>query len=144
VSSETLDKSSHPACLIGTIPGVTFRTYAGSDDDIGIVALINACARADAIEANETVTAFAGMIANATSMHCVPERDLLVGFADGAIVAFCRQARREQDDGMRRLTGMVYVHPEWRRCGIGRAMLRWHETHAISLAENLPRARTLF
>ncbi len=149
IFSTTLSPDAHtrkPECLIGTIPGVYFRRYAGAADDAGIAALFNASNAADGGHSHTTARDIAALHAEAAASNMQPERDLMLGEAeDGAIVAYARQTWLDQTDGFRRYTHAIDVHPRWRQHGIGRALLLHYEGLAHSIEATQPtRAKAAF
>lgn len=78
-----------------------------------------------------------------------PARDSIAGFdADGVVRAFAWSVFRPVDEGTQAPYLMGAVHPEYRRRGIGRALVSWSEARArqqLATAEvNLPARIRLF
>src|SRR4029077_5655416 len=57
---------------------------------------------------------------------CEPDRDLLLAEVDGRVVAFAERTRTVRD-GTRVYDTFGRIAPDWRRRGLGRAMLRYNE-----------------
>ena len=105
------------------IPGLSFRSYR--DGDVPALAALQ-----EAVEiADETFeilgeAALANELANFADFE--PTRDLLLAEIGGQLVAASRQFRLIRD-GEREFDTFGWVHPDWRRRGLGRAMLRHAE-----------------
>jgi mycothiol synthase len=105
------------------IPGLSFRRYR--DGDVrALAALQGAVEIADATYEILGEVALANELANLADFE--PSRDLLLAEVDGRLVAASRQVRMIRDDE-REFSTSGWVHPDWRRRGLGRAMLRFAE-----------------
>lgn len=120
------------------IPGLRFRPFAGPDDWAGMAELIRAAARADGddyMPSPETLQADTEHRPN-----FVTARDLLIAEVDGRMVARADGWFAVRDGRpVHHIDGSV--HPDWRRRGIGRAMLAWNEARARAFAGTDPAAR---
>jgi mycothiol synthase len=114
------------------IDGLRFRHYAGEPDITGLVELWNAAYRADDVELVWTDESLRVELAHPTNHD--PTRDMIVGEIGDRIVGvgtahwFMRDGEYQAE-----LDGAVM--PEYRRRGIGRAILRWSEHRAAEVAE---------
>lgn len=120
------------------LPGLGFRHLAGASDAAAVTRLRQACALAD----NSTELPSEEDIA-ASLRHPLftdPERDFLLAEVDGLLVAM-------QWTTARVIAGVFvgglhgYVHPDWRRRGLGGALLAYGERHARQTVP--PEARAL-
>jgi mycothiol synthase len=114
------------------IPGLHFRHFQGDSDYAQIATVLTASEAADNVERNVS----ADDIANAYQdlNNCDPLKDIIVAEVFGKIVGYAR-GWWENDIN----SGRIYHHngfliPEWRRKGIGHAMLLWMESHLSELA----------
>jgi mycothiol synthase len=109
------------------IPGLRFRRLAGPSDYASITQLRAACALEDGSDEMPTEADTANFIENPVEMD--PSRDLILGEVGGALVAMhWSRLRSVQGAWAANLRG--YVHPSWRRRGLGRALLKFGEPHA--------------
>ena len=115
------------------IPGLNFRPYQGESDHAQMAAVLTASAAADHVErkvsADDIAKAFQQL------NNCDPFKDILVAEVFGKIVGY---GRGWWDGDL--ASGRIYHHngflaPEWRRKGIGHAMLLWMESHLAELAD---------
>jgi len=118
------------------IPGLVFRGFRSESDLPSIVAIYNACAEADRSEEVSTVAGIADRYR--PSHNFDPHRDAFIVEVNGEAVATGRLWWRKEDSGT-----YVYVHvggvrPEWRRKGIGRALLRLKERRLREIAAAHP------
>jgi mycothiol synthase len=113
------------------IPGLHFRHYRGEADHPRMAAVFNACVRADGLEEFRTVEDIA-MECEPRAEHN-PNRDLLIaeveGGPDDGMIGYSYVIFMEEESGNLIYHSGGYVLPEWRRRGIGRAML--HHNQAV-------------
>ena len=118
-ASPTVDVPGAPP-----IPGLVFRTFRGEPDIPRLVELMNTIEVADGSFEILSVAALANYLANLAEFEST--RDMLLAEVDGQLVAAAQRLRVPRDDVLTYdLFG--WVHPEWRRRGLGRAMLRYGE-----------------
>jgi len=122
-------------------PGLSFRRFSGPADYPAMVALIQACIRADRLD---DVTNLDNM--ERTYRHltnCDPDRDMIFAEVAGTLIAYGRGWWDDEWSGTRTYTFFVNLHPDWRGQGIGLAMLRWIEVRMRDVAaahpESLPK-----
>ena len=113
------------------IPGLRFRPYRGAADLPAMIAVMNDAEIADGSFEIETVEALANQLSNREAF--VPERDVLLAELDDRVVAISHELAALRD-GVRVYDTYGYVHPDLRRRGIGRAMLRHAESRLRSRA----------
>jgi GNAT superfamily N-acetyltransferase len=118
------------------IPGLAFRPFRGEADYPVMVAILDACNAADRLDFINTVEEIAWVFAHLK--NCAPERDMLFAEVDGETVAFSRVWWVEEGTGERLYTSLGFVHPDWRRRGLGTAMLRYNERHLRDIAGEHP------
>ena len=66
--------------------------------------------------------------------NCDPSRDIVLAEVGGEVVAYARVFWSEVTEGGRSYELFGFVHPEWRRRGIGRAMLGHDEARLREIA----------
>ncbi len=108
------------------IPGLRFRPYLGEADLPGFIDVMNAAEVADETYEIYGLEAARNWLANLNDFE--PARDMLLAEVDGRIVA-ASHALFSVRDGTRMFDTYGWVHPDWRRRGIGRALLRWGQDH---------------
>ena len=114
------------------IPGLSFRHYRGEEDLPGMLAVYVAAHEANG---TEEVTTLEQLTLNyATLVNCEPARDILIAEVDGQTVAYARVFWQELVDGGRSYENFGFVHPAWRRRGIGSALHRHNEALLRTIA----------
>jgi len=109
------------------LPGLRFRRLAGRADAASIARLRLACAIADGSTEIQSEEDIADSIQH--PVFTDPYRDSVLAEVDGILVAMQWTTARVIDGvfvgGLR-----GYVHPDWRRRGLGRALLAHGQRHA--------------
>ncbi|MDQ2688690.1 MAG: GNAT family N-acetyltransferase [Chloroflexota bacterium] len=114
------------------IPGLRIRHYRGEDD---LPAMLRVYAAAHEADGLEEVTSLDDMRRNyATLVNCDPERDILLAEVDGDVVAYARVFWQDLVEGGRTYENFGFVHPDWRRRGIGGALHRRNEARIREIA----------
>ena len=115
------------------ILGLSFRRFHSGEQDFPLmVDLINLCNQADQIE---EVTNLEELRNNYTHLtNCDLDQDVLVVEVDGQMVGYTRVWWVDEPDN-----GLIYyhlanLHPEWRRKGLGTAMLAWNQSRLRATA----------
>lgn len=122
-----------PATL--EIPGLVFRKFRGEADYPHMLAAINASKVADQIERSDTLDDIAR---NYALLHnCDPYQDMIFAQVDGKVIAYGRVWWDLNSDGEWLGFSLTFMHPEWRRKGIGTAMLRHNERRLREIASQL-------
>ncbi len=104
------------------IDGLTFRPYRGEADLPGLIEVMNAAEVADQTFEIYGLEAARNWLANLDDFE--PSRDMLLAEVGGRLVA-ASHATVSVRDGTRIHETSGWVHPDWRRRGIGRALLHW-------------------
>lgn len=104
------------------VPGLVFRRFRGVPDYENILAIINASKVADLIERSDTLEDIERGYSHL--VNCDPYQDMVFAEVAGQAVGYARTTWWKET----RPENWVYAHfgflkPEWRRKGIGRAML---------------------
>jgi mycothiol synthase len=118
------------------IPGLTFRRYRGEADHPAMLRVYSAAHEADGLEEVSTLEQFT--LNYATLVNCEPDRDILLAEVDGELVAYARVFWQDLVEGGRSYECFGFVHPDWRRRGIGAAMLRHNEALGREIAAGHP------
>jgi len=124
------------------VPGLTFRRFRGESDFAPLTAIINACNAADQIEMVMTPEETAAEYRH--PMNCDPSTDMLFAEIDGEMMGFACVGWQDLDGGERVYRHRGFVHPHWRRRGIGGALFRWNEERARQIAAHYPNGRPRF
>ena len=113
------------------LPGLTFRRFRGPADYPAMVAILNACNDSDYLDYVNTIEQVASVFAHLT--NCDPVRDMLFAQVNGETIAFSRVWWADED-ATRLYISLGFIHPAWRRKGLGAAMLRYGENHLRDIA----------
>jgi ribosomal protein S18 acetylase RimI-like enzyme len=123
------------------IEGLTFRGFRGESDYPKMLAVIEGSKDEDKIERTDSIEDLANNYAHLT--NCDPYEDMLFAEVGGEVIAYSRVTWWTEESG-----NWIYLHfgfllPEWRRKGIGRAMLRYNQNRLCEIAadhkEGVPR-----
>lgn len=117
------------------IPGLRFRRYRDDADWAPLAELRKLVAVAD--RDDEIPTAENLRIGIRNKPGFVLDRDLLIAEVDGRMVATAHGTASIRDGYAVHYT-FGYVHPAWRRRGIGRALFRWNMQRARAVAAANP------
>ena len=117
------------------VPGLAFRGFMGEADYPKMLAVINASKVADQIERSDTVEDVARNYAHLH--HCDPYQDMIFAEVYGEVVGYGRLWWEVSDDGDWLGFHFAFLHPDWRRKGIGTAMLRFSEGRLRQIAAGL-------
>lgn len=105
------------------IDGLDLRPIRVEDGELAALAeLINAAARVDGLEWVETADALRSTFAHPSGWD--PDRDYQVAWVGDRLVGGAWVQRRDRADGQRVYSLRGRVHPDWRRRGLGRWLLR--------------------
>ena len=126
-----------PAAL-PSIPGLRFRHFAGPSDYPGMNEVANADRQASGVHFITPLEGFAKFYDTFDPAFCDKARDLFIVEVDGRIVGYGRTEWYDDPEGVRFHEVICFLHPEWRRRGIGRAMLATIEARAVAVAASNP------
>jgi mycothiol synthase len=121
------------------LPGLIFRQFQGESDYPSIAVTLSASVQADGIRESVSVESVANTYQHLT--NCDPARDMIIAEVDGAMVAYGRAWWYEQADGTFVYSHIGHVRDEWRRKGIGRAILHYLQSAMRTYAVQHPRER---
>jgi ribosomal protein S18 acetylase RimI-like enzyme len=113
------------------IPGLAFRLFQGAVDFPAIEAVR---------EAVRTVDGYLRMPGPDTNPDpvCNPVQDCLLAEVDGKVIGYTWLGWWEERNGTKLYLHLGWLVPEWRRKGIGRALLRWQEQRLRQIAQAQP------
>ncbi len=117
------------------LSGLSFRGFSGEQDYAHILEIINATKTIDKIERSDTLEDIARYYEHLHNSD--PYKDMLFAEMNGQVIAYSRVEWNINDDGEWLGFHLCFLHPEWRRKGIGRAMLRYNEVRLRRIAEEL-------
>jgi mycothiol synthase len=118
------------------IPGLRFRALQRPGDDEVIAELLNASNEVDGIPRRHSSSEIANWLDHPSRMD--PALDILIAEVDGTVVGYAEGGWEQDNDGGRNYESWGQVHPDWRRRGIGTALLRWVEARQAVVAAGLP------
>ena len=130
----TTDQIALPDALL--LPGLTFRSFRTEADYQFIADLSNASNAADGVEDYMTFVWAKNYFSHLTGFD--PRRDMLFAEIDNQPVATTRVWSRLLDDGTLLYMSTGSMLPQWRRHGIGRALLHWAEGRLREIAATQP------
>jgi mycothiol synthase len=116
------------------IPGLNFRAWRSESDLPLMLEVINGCKAEDKVERSETLEDLTNNYNHLE--HCDPYQDMLMAEIDGRMIAYTRVTWNKQEDGLTYYLTFGFLLPEWRRQGIGSAMLGWTEDRLRKLASS--------
>jgi len=106
---------------------LTFRHFQGKADYQNILDMINATKRADQIDRTDTLEDIARYYEHLN--NCDPYKDMIFAEVDGQTIAYGREEWVVDEKDRWLGFHIAFLHPDWRRKGIGTAMLRYLEEH---------------
>lgn len=113
------------------MPGLHFRRFRDDADYAAIAALITACNVADGIDYIPTADTLRAEYEPRTDVD--PRRDFVVAEVDGRVVGY-GESNRQVRDGVAIYWTFGAVLPEFRRRGVGRAILHANEARGREFA----------
>jgi mycothiol synthase len=121
-----------PVAEAPPIAGLRFRHYRGTADHPEMHRVHQAVAVADGVDEATTLEQFELSYAN--HVNCDHDRDIVLAEVDGTLVAYARVFWQDLVDGGRSYENFGFVHPDWRRRGIGTALHRRNEARLREIA----------
>ena len=118
------------------IPGLAYRRFRGVADYPAMSEVVNASNAADLVEETESAESIANYFASPANFD--PYQDVIFADVEGRLAGFSRVRWWLNNEGRRVYWQFGYLRPEWRRKGIGRAMLRYTESRARVHAQANP------
>jgi mycothiol synthase len=115
-----------------TIPGLAFRGFRGESDYPKMLAVIAGSKGFDQIERADTVEDIARKYAHLPNSD--PTQDMLFAEVNSEVIAYSRVSWFDVREGMRIYQHFAFMLPEWRRKGLGRAILHYNERRLRQIA----------
>jgi len=120
------------------IEGLSFRGLIPESDFPELAALRNRCNEADGVPDRASADEMANWMS--ASDHFDPKRDALWAEVNGRLVATTSGGWEPDNDGGQNFATRGDVDPDWRRRGLGTALLRWMEARQRQVAAAAPPA----
>ncbi len=125
------------------IPGLGFRHFRGESDFPKMVKAIEASYDTDKVDQVFTVEDMTNSYAHLS--NCDPYTDMIIAEMNGEVIGYSRGAWIiEEDSGNYLYYFGGFLVPEWRRKGIGSAILQWIENRMREIAAGHPADRTKY
>lgn len=119
------------------IDGLCFRKFAGESDYPGMVAILDAVAKADKQDHAITLDDLRHDYAHLTNSD--PYQDMVLAEIHGELVAYSRvEWWQEEEPNHRIYSHFCNILPKWRNKGIETAMFDWNETRLKKIAAEHP------
>jgi mycothiol synthase len=118
------------------IPGLGFRRLRRPADDAVISGLVNTAAVADGTRHRLTPEQVASWLDHPSRMDL--DEDLLLAEVDGTVIGYAEGGWELDNDGGHNYACWGQVRPDWRRRGLGTALLRWVEERQARVAATHP------
>ncbi|KAA3644900.1 MAG: GNAT family N-acetyltransferase [Chloroflexi bacterium] len=132
MTEKTLDKQYIEINDTPQVEGLAFRKFRGEADYPEMVELVNAANRFDEVDEQDNLEDFSHSYNNLK--NCDPDKDILIAEVDGQMAAYARVWWRDIKDDGRVYYTYGRVHPDYRRQGIGTAMLKHNEARVKTIA----------
>lgn len=117
------------------ISGLRFRAFRGEVDYPIMLDLLNAAKEADQTERTDSLEDIRRGYSHLT--NCDPYQDMLFAEVDSQAIAYSRVTWDLETEGDYIYTLFGFLRPEWRRKGIGRAMLQHNERRLEAISRDL-------
>jgi mycothiol synthase len=125
-----------PAVELPDIPGLIFRHLRAPDDYPAMNATANSNRAVDGDPFATSLEDFSNFYTHLSNSD--PTRDALIVEIGGSIVGYARCAWYDEFGGHRIYETVCFLHPDWHRRGIGRAMLAAIEARIRQIAAGQP------
>jgi len=119
-----------------TIPGLTFRYFQGKADYPVIKDVFNRCKSLDGFEYTMTLESVTHHFEHIE--RCNPFTDMIIVEIMGEPIAYSRVGWYPESSGNYIYYALGFVAPEWRRKGIGTAILQHNERRIREMAQEHP------
>jgi mycothiol synthase len=116
-----------------TLPGLTLRPYAGLSDAAEMFRVFTAGNEADGIDERTSEASLVNWLTH-PSKGFNPADDLVFAEVDGEVVGYGWTRWVDTTDGRRDYMTRGYVHPAWRRRGVGTTILERNEARMRAVA----------
>lgn len=117
---------------VPAIPGLTFRGFAGECDYPKMLAVIEASKNADKVERTDSLDDIRRNYSHLNNSD--PYIDMLFAEINGEVIGYNRVWWEKLEDGTHTYSVVGFLHPDWRRKGIGTSMLKHAEARMRQIA----------
>jgi mycothiol synthase len=117
------------------VPGLVFRGFQGESDYQNMLDLINTSKGPDQVDRTDSVEDIARGYEHLN--NCDPYQDMLFAEVEGQTIAYGRVEWFVDEENKWLGFHLAFSHPDWRRKGIGTAMLRYLEGRLRHLSQEL-------
>lgn len=118
------------------VPGLTFRYFRGEADYPVIKEIFNNCAEFDGTERAVSLIDIRHTYGHL--IHCDPYKDMIFAELKRQPAGYIRVQWRKKRNGNHYYSSLGLVAPQYRRQGIGTAILNWAENRQREIAANHP------
>lgn len=118
------------------ISRLTFRRFRVGADYPHMLEISKACRHADDIKYSTSLEQIINAYEHLT--NCDPYEDMIFAELDGQIISYGRVFWEKLSEGIRIYNLYCNLNPEWRRKGIGTAMLHYNESRLRQIAAGHP------
>lgn len=126
------------------MPGLRFRHFAGPSDYPAMNEVANDSRTANGVHFITPLEGFAAFYDSFEVDRCDVARDLFIVEVAGRAIGYARTEWSDEPDGTRHHEVVCFLAPQWRRLGIGRAMLDTIEARAIAAHGEHPASRQAY
>jgi len=127
---------------VSQVAGFALRGYQGEGDYAHIAAIIAGCKDADQIERVDTEDDIRRYYTHL--VNCDPYKDMCFVEVGGQVVGYSRATWWLEPNGPEIYRSLAFLLPDWRRRGIGSALLAWGEQRLTEIAAQNPLASERF